>query len=304
MNICFYCRKSLSAVEDIFGYGLHENCFIKSFSLPIATEFQGLLRMASDSYAPPASAVEASLFAGKFRKYLAHLNGQQYLLKVQDPKAPELPAVEFLCNQLAQACGIEVPDFYLIRMRGLLTFVSHDFVKNDGAIIDLKHLTHYLPLDGSYTCEVVMNIILQETQRLVDGESFVRLCLFDALIGNRDRHAGNLAFIISSKGKRLAPVYDNTSMLGLEEEGKFLEADWRADGKIATALTAKPAAGDYVREFQRLGKKDVMEAFFHRIPLEDCVHLIQHSFCGPYMKAAMERLLRKQYAEIQHALAS
>src|SRR5436190_20510926 len=103
--------------------------------MPKMQEFRELTRLASDSY--PIAGSEQGMFAGKFRKYAARLGDKHYLLKVQDEKAPEMPRVEYLCNQLAKENGLQVPEFFLINIRGTSTFVTKDLVRNQPMAVDL-----------------------------------------------------------------------------------------------------------------------------------------------------------------------
>jgi hypothetical protein len=64
----------------------------------------------------PKAEFNSSFFHGKFRKYSAKLGGSSYIIKVRQPAFPDLPAMEFLCNQIAGRLSVDVPDFYFIRL--------------------------------------------------------------------------------------------------------------------------------------------------------------------------------------------
>jgi hypothetical protein len=42
-------------------------------------------------------------------------------MKVQQQDYPELPAVEFLCNQIAASLGLSIPEYHLNNFHGSLT---------------------------------------------------------------------------------------------------------------------------------------------------------------------------------------
>lgn len=69
-----------------------------------------------------------------------------------------------------------------------------------------------------YTYEDVL-YVLQQKERLVSSDfsdfksRFWLMFLFDAILGNRDRHEGNWGFIKSNGKTQLAPIFDNGSSL-------------------------------------------------------------------------------------------
>src|SRR5439155_10133966 len=162
-------------------------------------------------------------------------------------EAPELTEVEYLCNQIGKILEIPVADFYFIDFNGDKVFVTKNFIKN-GAPIDLQHIYHFRS-DDQHNCETLTKLIAQKTQRPHDVLIFIRTILFDALIGNHDRHGRNLAFIVSAKNIVLSPIYDNVSYLSLEE-GQMLKADFNPTGKISTSETREPNMRSYVKELK------------------------------------------------------
>ena len=134
MENCLKCLGPLQESDET-QYGLHKACFMTWFALTEASEFTGIERRSSDSKEPtPESGLMAdnwarSFFHGKFKKYSAHLKEEAFIFKMREEQFPELPNVEFLCNQIAQALGIPVPEFYLISFYGERTFVTKSFIK-------------------------------------------------------------------------------------------------------------------------------------------------------------------------------
>ena len=74
-----------------------------------------------------------------------------------------------------------------------------------------------------HNCERLVTIIVEKTGRRTEQERFVFLTLADSLIGNHDRHGRNLGFIQSPKGLRLAPFYDNPSIVGFSTVDYFVD---------------------------------------------------------------------------------
>ncbi|MBI2340423.1 MAG: HipA domain-containing protein [Deltaproteobacteria bacterium] len=298
------CLKCLLPLEtgSTPWYGLHEPCFVSWFGLEKPEEFTGIERR-SESGAPKASdktkGWNTSFFHGKFRKYSAILAGDSYIFKMKQEEAPELPDVEFVCNQIARSTGLPVPDFYHIEFHGERAFVTKNFVKRS-TTATLNHIYHYLSETDRYDCATIANVIAQ-TSRPYDVDIFVRACLFDSLIGNHDRHGRNLAFIATPKGNSLAPIYDNPSALGIET-GTILQAEFAPKGKIWTKNSKEPTAKDYVGEFRRLNHEDSVRDFFARVDIDKILGLVWNSACSDLMKSAFSRLLARRYEEMKNAI--
>ncbi|OFZ82896.1 MAG: hypothetical protein A2583_16590 [Bdellovibrionales bacterium RIFOXYD1_FULL_53_11] len=284
---------------------MHRACFLAWFGLSEVQEFRGLARK-NPSREPVEKAQEqdrdsSSFFHGKFRKYSAELGGSSYILKVKEAVAPELPDVEYISNRMAGALGIPVAKFYLIDFLGERAFVTKNFVENKKNE-DLKHIYHYQPDKIPRDCETLLDIIADETNRFTDVETFIRVCLFDSLIGNHDRHGRNLGLLVTAKGSALSPIYDNPSALGLES-GKFLMADFNPTGRIPTKDSQHPTPRDYAAEFYRLGYWDQVQAFSKKINMAKLDAIINEGFCSDQMKTAFRNLVHKRGEEFQDAVS-
>jgi DNA-binding transcriptional regulator YiaG len=214
------------------------------------------------------------------------------MLKMKETDAPELPEVEYLCNQIGKTLEIPVADFYIIKFGEdsaiEKVFVTKIFIKR-GTLSDLQGIHHFRNND-EHTCEDLIRIITEKIKRPYDVNVFIQTVLFDALIGNHDRHGKNLAFLVTPGQMSLSPIYNNVSYLGLEK-GEMLLADFNPTGKIATTTTFEPSMRDYAKELKRLGHKDQVEAFYKRIKLTQINKLINESFCSELMKTAISTLI-------------
>ena len=308
-NPCLKCLRHLPSQDDLDGTGLHVKCFTDWFKLKGIANFGSFERRQSESLGPTApkqgdaAGWNTSFFHGRFKKYSATLADQSYIFKVKEEIAPELPDVEYLCNQIAKSFGLPVPPFYMVKFGGERAFVTKNFIRKNAGAVNLVHIYHHLDPDGRYDCEALLKSILHETRRHADAVIFMSTCLFDSIIGNHDRHGRNLRLLVTTKGTVLAPIYDNTSALGLEY-GEFLRADWNPKGKIATNMTSEPTAKDYVIEFQRLGYGAEVAKFVQRLNVDKITAIIGASFCSDLMKDAMKRLVIKRIDEIAHELAA
>jgi hypothetical protein len=299
------CLKCYSQIDNpsTAHYGLHFECFTMWFKAPTIAEFVSLQRRSNATSDPSSSQIQQhnSFFHGKFKKYSADLNGDSYILKMRQEEAPELPEVEYLCNQIGRLLGIPVADFYFIDFNGDKTFVTKNFIKS-GAPIDLQHLYHHFKADDQHSCEEIIRIIIEKTKRPHDLRIFIKTLLFDALIGNHDRHGRNLAFIVTANNTILSPIYDNVSYLSLEK-GNMLKADFNPTGKICTQETYEPSMRHYVKELKRLEYQDDIQEFYRNIQMNQLIQLIDESFCSVPMKEAIKALIKKRFGELESELS-
>jgi hypothetical protein len=132
--------------------------------------------------------------------------------------------------------------------------------------------------------------------------SHPNICLFDTLIGNNDRHGRNLGIIVTSSLKKLAPMYDNPSCLGIEDDF-FLVSDINPSGSIWTKESKHPKPTDYIKELQRLGYGDLVSAFIAKVISQssNIITAVQNANLSQKRKNALINLLNKRIEEFNHA---
>lgn len=285
-------------------HGLHLECFKSWFDVSEDCEFQDIYKRVTSEGEPSElddrrTSFGTSFFHGQFKKYEAKLGSESYILKVQESEHPELPAVEFLSNQIAEKLKLPVAKYFLINFLGKLTFVTKNFCYHASKPTSLSHIYRYLKKSDEHSCEKLINIIYRETEKLADVTCFINMCLFDSLIGNHDRHGRNIGLLITSSGKTLSPIYDNTSYLGIEDKN-FLEADINPRGKIYTKRSKEPTFKHYFSDFERLGYGHIADLFLTTIKRNknEIMLLIDNSFCSKKMKNAFKKLILKRLSEV------
>ncbi len=302
--ICCKCEKRIEDKGQM-KHGLHKKCFMEWFSLDSDMDFEDLTIKGTISSGlgkeNTSTGIASSFFQGKFKKYSAILNGEKYILKVKDDRFPELPGTEFLCNNIAVLLGLKVPLFCFIKLENKLeTFVSRNFMQ-DHVPADLVHIYHFLEEGEEFDFETIIKILKKNTGRIEDIERFVELCIFDALIGNHDRHGRNLALVRKTKECFLSPFYDNPAYLGMEEE-ELLGAMHEPKGKIVVKDTREPGIVDYYKEIKRSGYSDIANSFIEGIDVEKIKKLIYNAFISPKRKKALFSLIERRYGELKNEI--
>ena len=302
MNICYYCGKSVDSPEK--KYGLHPKCFLDWFELSESMDFVDLSpkETIQTSRNIAIEKVKDTFFHGQYLKYSASLNNESYILKIQEDDYPDLPATEYLCNKIAEVLRLDVPKYYLINFLDKITFVTRNFMQDYTGV--LHHIYKFLPSgEDHYNCEEIINVIFSETNKLSEINKFINICLFDALVGNNDRHGRNLGIIESVNLKRLAPMYDNPSFLGVQPDF-LLGAHFNASGSIWTKDSKEPGPKDYLFEFKRLGYIDSIQDFLVKTQknIEEIRHIVLSSHMSVNRKNTFIRFINERYEEFMHAI--
>lgn len=223
------------------------------------------------------------------------------MLKVQQPDLPELPATEYLCNQIAKSLNLWIPNHFFIKFQNELdTFVCENFMQ-DYPGSNLVHIYRYLEKPEQFSCAGLLNVLEKTVKRYEDIQRLVKLTLFDALIGNHDRHGRNLGIIESPNESRLAPFYDNPSYLALEHP-LLLQAYHEPRGAIITKETEEPTMRDYVKEWNRLDLIEPVIEFKNDVDLSKIQNQITDSFLLPKRQQALIKLSTRHFQELCDAL--
>ena len=321
---CLYCQKPIKSQNF---YGLHKSCYFQCFKLIDTLEFNNLDPKKQDS-APDThiKKTKDSFYHGQYRKYSARLGSTTYILKVQEEKFSDLPAIEYVCNHIAFFLNLNVPEYYLIRYQDKthletlhnknpdhkktpqkrspeqtekvnqtgMTFVTRNFMQ-DYKGGTLHHIYKFLP-EGKqhYNCKNIIDVLFQQTNP-ADVARFIEIVLFDSLIGNNDRHGRNLGIIESTRRKQLAPMYDNPSYFGTEINA-LIDFDFNISGCIRTSLSKEPKLLDYIQEFQSLGFEKICFKFLNKIlkKSQKIIESVESSEISNRRKKAFIKFLNKQ----------
>ncbi len=148
------------------------------------------------------------------------------IIKSSDAEYPQLAINEYICMQLAKACGIDTPEFWLSDNRELFVMRRFDLTKDntcrsmeDMAVLQGKSSND--KYQSSYeSISKVLQFFSSEIQ--ADNEKLFKMVVHSCMVGNGDAHLKNFAMLYDDlDNMRLSPLYDvvNTQ---LYNENDFL----------------------------------------------------------------------------------
>ncbi len=135
------------------------------------------------------------------------------IVKSGDEEYPQLAINEYICMQLAKACQIETPEFWLSDNQQLFVMRRFD-LKEDGscrAMEDMAVMQGKSTNDkyrSSYeTISKVLSFYSSEAK--ADNEALFKMLVHSCMVGNGDAHLKNYAMLYDDiEDMRLSPLYD------------------------------------------------------------------------------------------------
>ena len=207
INICkgLSLNDSYWVVEKGFAgkfedYNLYQHPFARTLAL-IAYTGQGSTHVKGFTSSPEYTT------NGMLRKCWRRIEGKIYLYKGGTSGGANTgnePYSEYYASQIAEAMGLDYVSYNLAKWKGTLCSTCELFTDID---------TSFVPI---YKFSKVKT--LTETSAFLKSlgedfyDRFADMMVFDALICNVDRHAGNYGLLVDNKTNRpkaLAPIFDN-----------------------------------------------------------------------------------------------
>jgi len=142
-----------------------------------------------------------------------------YLFKIPTTNTGEAWA-EKVSSDIGKAMGLSMMDVELAKREDTVGILAKNFITKqeqeelfEGGDLfftvaedfDRYHLKYY----------DFFNIVKVLSEYQLDND-FIKIPVFDAFIGNQDRHCDNWGIIDGKNGYRLSPIYDNGSSLGFQ----------------------------------------------------------------------------------------
>ena len=172
-----------------------------------------------------------SLAGAQSKAGLFQINNQFYIpqngspsnviIKPRNRKYPDLVFNEFASMKIAAVMGIETPIVQLISTptQSLFMIYRYDRLLNDNHILRLHQEDFCQALgiqsqnkyeaDGGPSFKQCIHLLREATTvPAIEINKFVRLFLFNAIIGNKDAHGKNYSILYENNKSILAPAYD------------------------------------------------------------------------------------------------
>lgn len=159
--------------------------------------------------------------------------GRRYLFKLSDKKYPEQFWAETIAYIAGCQLGVQVPPAYIAyhSTRGTCGaliewfFVDEEQTFDSGGNRLQKLLPNYDRQKGTHhNFQLVQRACMSAVKNGLHGDWLLywsKAFVFDALIGNTDRHQDNWGFLTWMEGETaresLAPLFDNGTSLGMEK---------------------------------------------------------------------------------------
>lgn len=139
----------------------------------------------------------------------------------------------------AEKAGIRVPRRWLLEDDHLL--VERFDRKNGGKLHmhTFSGLAHKLPVRYGASYEELIRLVLALTGDQREVVEQYRRMVFNVLLGNRDDHVRNHAFLMESGRWALSPAYDLTPTPELEEQSLAINGKWTDIGREDLAAIGK-----------------------------------------------------------------
>lgn len=173
----------------------------------------------------------AKHYTGVTRKYGITVDGVNYIVKFAKEGLASAIYSEYVASNFITALGVSCQKVWWGYADGQMVNIIQDFKRPGEELhsfqdVDQADLDTHNKTENAYTYENVLDLLQRNGK--ADGEATIKqfweqfIC--DAILGNRDRHAGNWGFLTDPQGEcRPAPIYDNGGSLFPEIGGRIHE---------------------------------------------------------------------------------
>ena len=121
--------------------------------------------------------------------------------------------LEYSFYKLAETCGIDMSESFLIEENGRAHFMTRRFDRKNGRKVHMQTLcgiAHYdYRLHRAYSYEQAFNVMRALRLPYSAAQEMFRRMVFNVVVRNQDDHTKNISFLMDEDGQwRLSPAYD------------------------------------------------------------------------------------------------
>ena len=276
-------------------------------------------------------------YGGSDRKNGIILDGKRYMVKFQEHETARNVnqtsnvnnvIAEYLSSHIAQTLGLPVHKTLIVSIEGELAVACKNFEEPGTRHIDFDRFMHrhYDSKDvGRHPTLAQVREVLATDRQLAPAfkentQSFWDMFVFDAIVGNYDRHGGNWGYLAraDSDVARQSPLYDNASTFYPAVSEDYMPTILQSAKEVAKRVLLFPNSA-IEHEGHRLSYYDVLMsgwdgpaaaarrvvpnvdeqrilATIDEVPMSD----VRRTFYKTMLKARLELLL---YPALVHARA-
>ncbi|WP_155218985.1 HipA domain-containing protein [Terrilactibacillus tamarindi] len=142
---------------------------------------------------------------------------QRFLFKIPKANTGEAWA-EKIASEIGKAMGLSIMDVNLARRDNTVAVLAANFIDKQEELFEGGDLFFNVADDfDRYNLKYydIFNIMKVLSEFKLERH-FIKIPVFDAFIGNQDRHCDNWGIIYGRDGYRLAPIYDSGASLGFQ----------------------------------------------------------------------------------------
>lgn len=171
-------------------------------------------------------------YDGRTLKFGITIDGINYIIKLKETSPLSATFSEYIASRFIQSLGINCHDTWFGYYNGRVVVIMRDFTQNTAPLASYQD-TEQSSEDTSintkeYTYEDVLYMIKKHTKMSNQAKNmalrqFWQMFICDAILGNRDRHAGNWGYLKFNSGYLPAPIYDNGGSLFPNFDSKINE---------------------------------------------------------------------------------
>ncbi|WP_047153292.1 HipA domain-containing protein [Aneurinibacillus tyrosinisolvens] len=181
---------------------------------------------------------------------------------------------EKIASEIGKACGFNVHEVEIGVANGVYGALAYWFLGRGDELLEgvdlIKEEGHEFDewKRTGYNLQLIQGVLTNHIEDPV--EKFLEIVVFDALIGNTDRHSQNWGVVKLADGtKVLAPAYDNSSSLGREFNSNLNKVTARLKDKNLFVEYCHAKKGSYLigwNEQQRIPHLDYIKLLHEVYP--------------------------------------
>ena len=244
-------------------------------------------------------------YNGAEDKFGITLNGSNYIVKRTRDGWNNVYS-EYIASNVIRILGGNVHETYLGRLNNDIVVLCKDFTSNN---ISLKSFnsTESLALDTDidrheYYYDEVVYLLSKLKNCDLDKcmQSFNEMYVFDALLGNPDRHRGNWGVLRTTHGYRMAPIFDNGASLFPRAISVSINENWMKE-RIYTFPNSK-IMFDNKRErssyYEVISTKNIFDNIIQKISLGmiyDVLRFIENTLIPDNLKTLYKTVIYYRY---------